>query len=411
MPERRDRWLLVGAWLATAVVVTTAALFAYHFATRVPDLAGRRDPVDLYADPTLLFSDPGILGTAVEMQVTEAVRDCMGDAGLTYRGPALIEGIDSLIDPTRDGYGIAAGPQVEKPHLGAGGPAASDREAYEAALYGTGLAGGAEGPGEGCAAAGRAALTAALATLGSLPYSLVQLEADASAHPAYTAALGQWSDCMAESGFMAASPEELVAAQVQALATVSGDDARALADRERQIAAADFACRSRTLDPAVQVVAADLAPRFIEQNRRQLAALIPPPDGGGGDAEGLGTGDVQVTLRWTSTVDLDLLVTDPDGSLVSYRSPTVVSGGSLDRDANYPCEAATPSPVENVFWPPQGAPPGLYRATVLYQTGCATAGTQPYELIVRIDGKVAEQVLSTIEPGQEITIEFTFEGA
>jgi hypothetical protein len=405
----RDRWLLAVIWLLTAVVVAVAALLVYHSVTRVPDLAGRRDPADLYADPGLLFTDPGILGTAVEVQVTAAVRACMEDAGLAYRGPAVIEGLDALLDPVRDGYGIAAGPQVASPRLGAGGPSASERAAYETALYGAGLA-GAEGPGAGCAAAGRAALDAALATLGSLPYSIDQLEADASAHPAYTAALGQWSACMAERGYAAASPEELVAAQVEALASASGNEGRALADQERQVAAADFACRSQTLDPAMSAVAADLAPQFVEQNRQQLAALIPPPDGDGASTEGLGTGDVQVTLRWTSTVDLDLSVTDPNGAVVSYSVPTIASGGRLDRDANFPCGSATVSPVENVFWPPHGAPPGPYRATVLYQTACATAGTQAYELIVRIDGQVVEQVRSTIEPGQELTIEFTYEG-
>jgi len=406
---QRDRRLSAAIWLLTTALVAGGALLAYHLVTRVPELAGRADPAGLYTDPTLLFADPGLLGTAVEARVTEAVRACMKEAGFSYRGPAVIEGLAGLLDPAVDGYGIAAGPQVASPRLGAGGPGTGAGDAYEAALYGTGLA-DAAGAGAGCAAAGRAALDDALAALTSLPYSIEQLEADALAHPAYVAALGEWSACMSGRGYQAASPDELVAAQAAALANASSDEARALADYERQVAAADFACRARTLDRAVGEVAADLAPTFVERNRQQLEVLIPPSGPGGGLAEGLGTGDVQVTLRWSSAVDLDLSATDPAGDLVSYQTPTVASGGQLDRDANYPCESATASPVENVFWPPGGAPPGSYRVTVSYRTGCLTEGTQSYELTIRLDGEVVEQVRSTIEPGQEITIDLAYEG-
>ncbi len=117
-----------------------------------------------------------------------------------------------------------------------------------------------------------------------------------------------------------------------------------------------------------------------------------------------------MTLRWSSTVDLDLSVTDPSGDRVSFSQPAVASGGRLDRDANYPCSSATTSPVENIFWPPGGAPPGPYRVTVTYRTGCGTEPAQAYELTVRFDGEVARRVDSTIEPGQEITIDLTYEG-
>ena len=404
---QRDRKLTVGIWLVTTALVAGVALLVYHLATRVPDLAGRADPTDLYADPTLLFTDPGLLGTAVELRVTEAVRACMKDAGFSYRGPAVIEGLAGLLDPAADGYGIAAGPQVDPPRLGTGGPAADDSGAYEAALYGTGLAAG--GTGAGCAAAGRAALDQALAALDSLPYSIQQLEADALAHPAYVAALGEWSACMAARGYQAASPDELVATQAAALATASADEARALADFERHVAAADFACRAGTVDRAMGEVAADLAPAFVAANQQQLEILIPHPTGDGAE-EGLGTGDVQVTLRWSTAVDLDLSVTDPSGLLVSFSQPSIASGGQLDRDANYPCSSATTSPVENVFWPPGGAPAGPYRFTVTYRTGCGTEPAQAYELTIRFGGEVVQQVTSTIDPGQEISIDLTYEG-
>jgi hypothetical protein len=405
----RERGPAVGIWLLTTLLVAGGALLAYHLFNRTDDLAGRADPAQLYDDPALLFIEPGLLGTAVELRVTEAVDACMEEAGFAWRGPAVVEDLDSLLDPSSDGYGIAAGPPVEPPRLGPGGPASGATDAYEAALYGTGLAGTAGADG-GCAAAGRDALDQALAALAALPYSLEQLEADALSHPAYVAALTQWSACMSGRGFQAASPDELVAAQAAALAAASPEEALALADYERQAADADFSCRAGTIDQAIGEIAAQLGPAFVEANRPQLEVLIPAAREEQISEEGLGTGDVQVTLRWWSTVDLDLSVTDPAGERIYFSHPDSASGGRLDRDANYPCDTATGSPVENVFWPPGGAPAGDYLVTVTYQTSCGDRGSQDYELIVRLDGDTVQHVRSTISYGQNIGLDLSFEG-
>ncbi|MBS1195741.1 MAG: hypothetical protein H6R33_461 [Actinobacteria bacterium] len=408
MATTRDRRVFIAIWLATAVLVAVGAILIYHFATRVDALAGRPDPADLYSDPALLLTDPGILGSAVEVQVTEAVRECMAEAGYDYRGPAVVADLDSLLDPATDGYGIAGGPAAPLPQLGAGGPG-GDQSGYEEALYGSSLA-GADGAAGGCAAAGRAALDRALAALEAMPYPIEQFEADAAAHPSWVAALGEWSACMAERGYSAASPEDLIASLEAALALASGDDARAVAERERATAAADFACREATLDPALEQVADDLAPAFVDRNRTQLEAIIPPPGGTPSD-EGLGTGDVQVTLRWGSTVDLDLAVIDPAGARIDYSSKTSASGGQLDHDANYPCETGTGTPVENVFWPPGGAPAGHYVVTVTFLTGCGSGTDQPFQLIIRLDGEVAQEVSQAINPGSPLTFEFDYGGS
>ena len=242
-----------------------------------------------------------------------------------------------------------------------------------------------------------------------MPYSLEQLQADAAAHPAWVAALGEWSACMAERGFSASSPDDLIAAQAAALASASGDAARAVAAREREAAAADFACRESTLDPALEQVAAALAPAFVDRNQAQLAALIPPPNGTVID-QGLGTGDVQVTLRWSSAVDLDLAVTDPSGASIDFANPLSASGGQLDRDANYPCDTATSTPVENVFWPPGGAPAGHYVVTVHYRSGCGQSPGEPFELIIRLDGEVLQDSAGAIDPASPLTFEFDYGG-
>ena len=122
----------------------------------------------------------------------------------------------------------------------------------------------------------------------------------------------------------------------------------------------------------------------------------------------LGTGDVQVTLQWWSDVDLDLFVDDPTGATTSYSNPTSSSGGILDVDANYPCDTATTSPVENVYWPFGQSPRGWFEVEVHYQTGCGTAGTQTGRLAITIDGRVAEDFTFSIDPGGTFTHSFSY---
>lgn len=88
---------LVGVWALTTLVVLGGALLYYRQLIQVPLLAGRTEPTDIYDNPAALFEDPGILGSAIEVRVTEAVRSCMESKGLTYRGPAVVEDLDGLL--------------------------------------------------------------------------------------------------------------------------------------------------------------------------------------------------------------------------------------------------------------------------------------------------------------------------
>ena len=45
-----------------------------------------------------------------------------------------------------------------------------------------------------------------------------------------------------------------------------------------------------------------------------------------------GSGDVQVTMTWNNTADIDLYVTDPMGETIYYANPFSSSGGQLDID-------------------------------------------------------------------------------
>jgi hypothetical protein len=121
----------------------------------------------------------------------------------------------------------------------------------------------------------------------------------------------------------------------------------------------------------------------------------------------LGTGDIQFTLRWGSTADIDLAVTDPTGQRVSYGSQTVPSGGQLDVDANAGCSELDDTPVENVFWPPGTAPAGTYTAEVDYFLECEGAsGPQDFELTVVVGGNTQVET-GTIGP-DDAPLTFTF---
>ena len=85
----------------------------------------------------------------------------------------------------------------------------------------------------------------------------------------------------------------------------------------------------------------------------------------------LQTGDVQVTLRWNTNDDLDLIVVDPNGNIVDFGNPTSPSGGQLDVDANGFCETESFDPVENIFWPTGSAPDGEYLAYVTLAIPCS----------------------------------------
>ncbi len=131
------------------------------------------------------------------------------------------------------------------------------------------------------------------------------------------------------------------------------------------------------------------------------------PECGGGatnpDEPELGTGDVQITLRWGSQADMDLSVTDPTGAHIDFENSTSPSGGTLDVDSNANCDTATGAGVENIFWPTGSAPDGEYTVTVTYFDVCGAAtGPQTYDLTFLVGGAETELTPASIErtPGQ-----------
>ncbi len=107
--------------------------------------------------------------------------------------------------------------------------------------------------------------------------------------------------------------------------------------------------------------------------------------------EVLRTGDVRVTLLWSSTADLDLHVIDPNGCMVFWDNPSCPSGGQLDVDANADCEDVTTKPVENIFWPTGQAPRGEYQVYVNYFEQCSgSSSTESFTVRILVDGETRE---------------------
>jgi ribosomal protein S27E len=79
---------------------------------------------------------------------------------------------------------------------------------------------------------------------------------------------------------------------------------------------------------------------------------------------GARSGDVQISLEWKNINDLDLHVIDPNGEEIFYNHRQSRAGGKLDVDMN--ANSFTTRPVENVYWPENGAARGNYRVDVVH---------------------------------------------
>lgn len=101
------------------------------------------------------------------------------------------------------------------------------------------------------------------------------------------------------------------------------------------------------------------------------------------------TGDIQVSVSWSDTSDVDLHVIDPNGAEVYFSNPDVASGGHLDIDSNAGCtddrDATHPAGFhknnENIVWPVGQAIPGDYTVILDYYSHC---GTSPTDWVVTV---------------------------
>jgi len=79
--------------------------------------------------------------------------------------------------------------------------------------------------------------------------------------------------------------------------------------------------------------------------------------------EGGASGDIRISLLWNNRNDLDLHVVTPSREEISFSNKRSACGGRLDIDMNIG-DAASDTPIENVFWAHGGAPVGRYQVRV-----------------------------------------------
>jgi hypothetical protein len=165
------------------------------------------------------------------------------------------------------------------------------------------------------------------------------------------------------------------------------------------------------LDPAeaVAIQPGESAVSEITLVDVDTGGLIERPVGSDGASKtDTGTGDVQLTLDWSADSDLDLAVTEPDGTTIYYSAPGPTStGGELDVDSNVDCE--NNGGIENIFWPPGDAPAGTYTVTVtgfrLTRDDGSDCGGGDYTLTITVEGEETVETGSVGE-NEEMTYEF-----
>jgi hypothetical protein len=86
-----------------------------------------------------------------------------------------------------------------------------------------------------------------------------------------------------------------------------------------------------------------------------------------------GTGDVQVSVTWDTSADVDLHVVEPSSEEIYYGHKLSNTGGELDLDSNAAC-AGDNVRNENITWP-NTPPSGTYTVRVNYWDDCGAVAT------------------------------------
>ena len=101
------------------------------------------------------------------------------------------------------------------------------------------------------------------------------------------------------------------------------------------------------------------------------------------------TGDVQIKLSWDNYNDIDLICIEPNGHKISYKNKRSSTGGMLEIDMNvsYP---DSNHPLENIYWPVNGAPCGTYYVYVNYFNKHEDQTETPYKVMVKYGNSIEE---------------------
>ena len=139
-------------------------------------------------------------------------------------------------------------------------------------------------------------------------------------------------------------------------------------------------------------------------------------EGGGGaglgefdrrlDREGAKSGDVQISLLWNNFNDLDLHIRCPSGEIISYQRSHSRCGGELDVDMNAGGRKSA-EPVENVYWPEDGAPKGKFVVMVNHYARHGGRDPTKFTVAVTVDGKT-KRFTGAVSSGQPMQTVHSF---
>lgn len=120
-------------------------------------------------------------------------------------------------------------------------------------------------------------------------------------------------------------------------------------------------------------------------------------------------GDIEVSLFWSTSADLQLLVRDPAGESVFDDNPVATSGGILQEAGNANCvPAAGGAPVSYVYWPEGFLRPGTYEVEVWYQNPCADFPPPvTFTLQIEVNDVVIARMRHLPQPNQRLVANFT----
>ncbi|HSR90328.1 MAG TPA: hypothetical protein VLK88_03400 [Gemmatimonadales bacterium] len=108
----------------------------------------------------------------------------------------------------------------------------------------------------------------------------------------------------------------------------------------------------------------------------------------------VGNGDVQVSVSWSDTSDVDLHVVDPALEEVYFGHRSAASGGTLDLDSNAACgrdDLQFPHKSnENIVWPVGHAPHGSFTVRLAYWSACNVSAPTDYVVTVATKGGGAQ---------------------
>jgi hypothetical protein len=116
----------------------------------------------------------------------------------------------------------------------------------------------------------------------------------------------------------------------------------------------------------------------------------------------LNSGAFTATLRWAGSADLNLFVRDPSGRTVSWSSPQIPDGGTLQIDSNTRCETPSDQPVEHAYW--SSLIGGDYEVWAWFEDSCGILVGTAFTLDLAVNGAALPQIQGRLQNGERYSI-------